>query len=102
GNAVKFTESGGVTLGGVAQGGEARLTVCDSGPGRRADDMGKLFLFFSRITSNDLPQHEGTGLGLYISKKIMAILGGDIWAESEFGKGSTFTVSLPSWEGEAQ
>jgi signal transduction histidine kinase len=57
--------------------------------------MEKLFRCFSQITSFDMPKHEGTGLGLYISKKLMNLLGGDIRAESEFGMGSVFTVTLP-------
>lgn len=101
GNAVKFTESGAVSVQITDEGGEAMVAVRDSGPGIRPGDMGKLFLFFSQITSSDLPKHEGTGLGLYISKKLVNILGGDIRAESEFGRGSVFTVCLPFQEKEA-
>ena len=57
--------------------------------------MGKLFKFFSQITSPEMSKHEGTGLGLYLSKKLMNLLGGDIQAESEFGRGSVFVVTLP-------
>lgn len=95
GNAVKFTESGEVRVAVGGKDGVASIEVRDTGPGIRQEDMTKLFQFFSQITSADMPKHEGTGLGLYLSKKIMNLLGGDIRAESEFGRGSVFTMTLP-------
>ena len=95
GNAVKFTEKGGVTIAVAENNGAAVVAVRDCGPGIRPADMGKLFRYFSQITSSDMPKHEGTGLGLYISKKLMNLLGGDIRAESEFGRGSVFSITLP-------
>jgi len=77
-----------------------RVAVRDTGRGIRTEDMGRLFQFFSQITYKDTPKHEGTGLGLYLSKKLMNLLGGDIRAESEFGKGSVFTMTLPLKEEE--
>ncbi len=94
-NAIKFTEKGEVCIDIVKENGTAVVKVSDTGPGIRAEDMEKLFRYFSQITSPDLPKQEGTGLGLYISKKLTALLGGDIWVESEYGKGSTFFVSFP-------
>jgi len=94
-NAVKFTEKGEVCIDIIKKNGMAVVKVSDTGPGIRAEDMGKLFRYFSQITSPDLPKQEGTGLGLYISKKLTALLGGDIRVESEYGKGSTFFVSFP-------
>jgi len=55
-----------------------------------------LFKQFSRIHVEGTTRAEGTGLGLYLSKKIAALLGGEITAESEFGKGSKFIFTLPS------
>lgn len=95
GNAVKFTESGEVRVEITAGSDRALVAVHDSGPGIRAEDLGKLFRYFSQVTSADLPKHEGTGLGLYISRKLMNLLGGEIDVASEFGRGSTFTVSMP-------
>lgn len=95
GNAVKFTEKGGVSIDVAEDNGAAVVAIHDCGPGIRPADMEKLFRCFSQITSFDMPKHEGTGLGLYISKKLMDLLGGDIRAESEFGRGSVFTVTLP-------
>jgi signal transduction histidine kinase len=56
--------------------------------------MDRLFKPFSQVPTKDRPK-EGTGLGLYLSKKIAELLGGEIKAESEFGKGSVFTFTLP-------
>ncbi|MDQ1238049.1 MAG: two-component system, cell cycle sensor histidine kinase and response regulator CckA [Thermodesulfobacteriota bacterium] len=96
GNAVKFTESGKVIITVAKENGKVNVKVQDTGLGIRAEDMTRLFQFFSRITSVDMPQQEGTGLGLYLSKKLMNLLGGDILAESELGRGSAFSISLPA------
>jgi len=95
GNAVKFTEKGAVTVNVGEEKGAVRVSVRDSGPGIRQEDMDRLFRFFSRIVSEEGPLQEGTGLGLYLSKKMANLLGGDITAESEFGTGSVFTLTLP-------
>jgi PAS domain S-box-containing protein len=95
GNAVKFTEKGAVTVNVREEKGAVRVSVRDSGPGIRQEDMDRLFRFFSRIVSEEGPLQEGTGLGLYLSKKMANLLGGDITAESEFGTGSVFTLTLP-------
>ncbi|WP_243373673.1 transporter substrate-binding domain-containing protein [Geotalea sp. SG265] len=95
GNAVKFTDEGEVRIAIGTDADSAVVAVRDSGPGIKAEDMSKLFQYFSQITSADLPKHEGTGLGLYISRKLMILLGGGIQVESEFGRGSTFAVSVP-------
>ena len=100
GNAVKLTSTGEVSVAVKVENGSARVAVRDTGRGIRTEDMGRLFQFFSQITYKDTPKHEGTGLGLYLSKKLMNLLGGDIRAESEFGKGSVFTMTLPLKEEE--
>ena len=100
GNAVKLTSTGEVSVAVKVENGSARVAVRDTGRGIRTEDMGRLFQFFSQITYKDTPKHEGTGLGLYLSKKLMNLLGGDIRAESEFGKGSVFTMILPLGEKE--
>ncbi len=102
GNAVKFTLTGVVSVVVKEKNGIASVAVRDTGPGIRPEDTGRLFQYFSQITSNDALKHEGTGLGLYLSKKLMNLLGGDISAESEFGKGSVFTMILPLNEKERQ
>ncbi len=95
GNAVKFTERGSVTVSLEELEGSARVSVADTGPGMRPEDLPKLFQQFSQITTADIPKHEGTGLGLYLSKKLVALLGGQIRAESEYGKGSVFSFTIP-------
>ncbi|MFX1501452.1 MAG: ATP-binding protein, partial [Promethearchaeota archaeon] len=70
-----------------------KVKVKDTGLGIKAEDIGKLFKPFSRIT--ELGKYkEGSGLGLHLSKKLANFLGGDILVKSKFGKGSTFTLSL--------
>jgi len=95
GNAVKFTERGGVTVVLERRDGWVRVAVRDTGPGIREEDMGRLFQFFSRVPAPGVPAREGTGLGLYLSRKIVTLLGGEIVAESEPGRGSVFAFTLP-------
>jgi len=67
----------------------------DTGIGIRIEHLDRLFGTFSRIPAQDVQKQEGTALGLYLSKKIASRLGGEITAESEFGRGSEFTFILP-------
>jgi signal transduction histidine kinase len=95
GNAVKFTETGTVAIA-VSRGVKGiEIKVRDTGIGMHREDMESLFQAFSRIHFQDRPVVEGTGLGLYLSRRIAALLGGEITAESEPGRGSEFTLSLP-------
>jgi PAS domain S-box-containing protein len=94
-NAVKFTEQGEVHI--VCEVSDAWLVtrVIDTGIGIRPEDMDKLFEPFRQIEHGLTRRHEGTGLGLSICKRLVEMLGGEIWAESEWGVGSTFTFTLP-------
>ena len=105
-NAIKFTERGSVVLrarllpaAATADGGSTVPRVClqvsDTGMGIRADDLPGLFQPFHQIDSGLTRQHEGTGLGLAICRRLSLLLGGDIDATSTWGRGSTFTVTLP-------
>ncbi|MBT6045245.1 MAG: hypothetical protein HOG49_00345 [Candidatus Scalindua sp.] len=95
-NAIKFTEKGSVNVCVLQNSGSAiEISVADTGIGIRKKDMNKLFKAFSRIYIDGVIK-EGTGLGLYLSRKISDLLGCEIKAESEFGKGSVFTLTLPS------
>jgi PAS domain S-box-containing protein len=96
-NAIKFTEKGWVRLE-LTQRGEVgraytEISVVDSGVGIRLEEQTKLFQAFEQI--KNLRRHEGTGLGLYLSRKLTELLGGQISVQSEYGKGSTFTVMIP-------
>jgi signal transduction histidine kinase len=93
-NAIKFTDRGEIEIKVIQKNEIVEVSVRDTGIGIKKEDMGKLFETFSRITTKDRIE-EGTGLGLYLSQKIAHLLGGDITAKSEFGKGSVFTLTLP-------
>lgn len=71
------------------------ISVEDTGIGIKAEDMDKLFKTFTQLESTYTKTSEGTGLGLALTKKMVELHGGDIWAESEFGKGSRFIFALP-------
>jgi PAS domain S-box-containing protein len=93
-NAIKFTETGLVRLEVVKPDADDRaieLRVTDTGMGIRPEDQEKLFKAFTQLGAS---QAGGTGLGLHLSQKLAELLGGSISFTSEFGKGSTFTLSL--------
>jgi signal transduction histidine kinase len=71
------------------------VKVTDTGMGIEAEQIKILFKPFIQIDSGTTRKHDGTGLGLSISQKLMTMLGGYISVESEYGKGSTFTIKLP-------
>jgi signal transduction histidine kinase len=70
--------------------------VTDTGIGMTPEQMGKLFQEFSQASSTTASKYGGTGLGLAISRRFCQMMGGDITVESEPGRGSTFTIRLPS------
>ncbi len=98
-NAVKFTDSGGITLSAALEDGQLHLAVADTGIGIRAEDMSHIFVEFSQVDASHARRHEGTGLGLALSKRLAEAHGGRIWVESTFGAGSVFHVLLPLWPG---
>ncbi len=96
-NAIKFTDDGGgVTL--IANlHGEDRfdLKVTDTGIGIKPDDLKRLFKEFEQLQSGTTRRYQGTGLGLALTRRIIELQGGSIGVESEVGKGSIFTITLP-------
>jgi PAS domain S-box-containing protein len=95
GNAVKFTQAGGVTLRVAAAGADSlRFSVVDTGPGIDEDEMARLFEPFTQ-TAAGLNLQEGTGLGLALSKQFVQLMGGSMTADSQLGKGSCFSFTLP-------
>ena len=95
-NAVKFTSAGGsVDVTATRANGEVRVSVADTGPGITEDDLGRIFEEFQQ-TEAGARQHEGTGLGLALSKRFVEMHGGRIWCDSEVGKGSTFVFTIPA------
>jgi PAS domain S-box-containing protein len=97
-NAFKYTHAGLVklTVNWEPVGGDARVTfiVRDTGQGIRPEDVGKLFVEYKQLDTNANRNIEGTGLGLSITKRLVEMMGGSISVESEYGKGSAFTVSI--------
>ena len=93
-NAVKFTPSGGrVDISALSENGRVEIAVADTGSGIAADDLDTIFEEFEQTSEGR--QAEGTGLGLPLSRKLVELHGGRLWAESEPGNGSTFLFTLP-------
>ena len=102
GNAVKFTDRGRVTLRLTKASTSARIDIEDTGIGIPADELPRLFRPFAQVDTGLTRRHGGTGLGLYISRRLATMLGGHIEVASEPGVGSTFSVVLPlEWHGPA-
>lgn len=95
GNAVKFTERGRVGLRVSRVGGEMEFAVSDTGMGIPAMELSRLFQPFGQLDGGLTRRHGGTGLGLYISRRLARLMGGDVTVESMPGEGSTFTLRLP-------
>jgi signal transduction histidine kinase/CheY-like chemotaxis protein/HPt (histidine-containing phosphotransfer) domain-containing protein len=96
-NAIKYTDEGKVSLrvNWKSQGGDVALlifAVSDTGQGMKKENLGKLFSQYQQFNSKR--SIEGTGLGLSITKTLVELMGGTIQVESEYGKGSTFTVTI--------
>lgn len=99
-NGVKYTEEGSVTLTVSGQRVEdhklnLRIVVRDTGIGISEEDQKKLFESFQRVDENRNRNVEGTGLGLTITKQLVELMGGRIWLESDYGRGSAFFVEVP-------
>jgi PAS domain S-box-containing protein len=94
-HAVKYTPEGKISLGLTGNDHVVQCYVKDTGPGIPADDLPHLFQKFYRVDNSTTRTVGGTGLGLFICRKIVELYGGRIWAESELGKGSSFYINLP-------
>lgn len=96
GNAIKFTDRGGIKIFCRKDARFFYVSVADSGIGISKEDQPKLFSKFAQISTGEYIRPPGTGLGLYISREYIRKLGGDLWIEnSQEGYGSIFTFSLP-------
>ena len=94
-NALKFTDSGEVEFGYQEKENEIIFFVRDTGIGILENNQDMLFQRFSQVDGSSTRKYGGTGLGLAISKNIVEMMGGRIWVESEYGKGSVFRFSIP-------
>ncbi|GAC1387071.1 MAG: hypothetical protein NVS1B7_5990 [Candidatus Saccharimonadales bacterium] len=94
-NAVKYTETGRVSIGLTGNDKVVQLYIRDTGNGISQDDIPHLFQKFYRVDNSATRTIGGTGLGLFICRKIVELYQGRIWVDSEIGKGSTFYINLP-------
>ncbi len=94
-NARRYTQQGEVTITAHRRDdGMVQVDVADTGPGIPADQMQRLFTRFFRVEGNNSPER-GSGLGLVITRQLVERHGGKVWAHSEVGRGSTFSIALP-------
>ncbi len=94
-NAVKYTETGKISIGLTGDNKVVQFRIHDTGPGIPAEDQPHLFQKFYRVDNSATRTIGGTGLGLFICKKIVELYEGRIWVESVMGMGSTFFINLP-------
>src|SRR5262249_49342780 len=94
-NAVKYTEAGKITIGLTGNKSVVQFFIRDTGPGIPKDDVPHLFQKFYRVDNSSTRTIGGTGLGLFICRKIIELYIGHIWVDSELGKGSSFYINMP-------
>jgi signal transduction histidine kinase len=94
-NAVKFTEKGEIRIAAAREDGNLKLVVSDTGIGMKKEALPYIFDEFRQADMSSTRKYGGTGLGLAIVKKFINLMGGEIVVDSELGKGSTFTITLP-------
>ena len=95
GNALKFSKQGRVAVSVEQQGASLLYRVTDTGIGIPKEELDNIFVEFQQLDTAITREFSGTGLGLNITKKFVEMHGGRIWVESELGKGSTFSFSIP-------
>ena len=94
-NAIKYTPSGTVAVNVTGDNDSVQISVKDSGIGIPSEDLPHLFQKFYRVDNSETREINGTGLGLFLSRKLTESIGGKLTVESEYKKGSIFTVKLP-------
>lgn len=94
-NAIKFTDKGSVRVRCTTEEAMVRISVTDTGIGIQKEFLERLFKPFTQIETGLARKYEGTGLGLSISRRLVNLMGGEITVESEPGRGSTFSFTLP-------
>lgn len=100
GNAVKFTDSGEITITAAIKEGYMHITVSDTGIGISKENLGIIFDAFEQADSSVSRNYDGTGLGLAITRSLVELHGGKVWVNSEPLKGSSFIFTFPLLEGE--
>lgn len=94
-NAIKYTKEGTVSVDIGGDEKQVEISIQDTGIGIPAEDLSHLFQKFYRVDNSDTREIGGTGLGLFLCRRLVEVMEGRIWAESQHGQGSTFFVSLP-------
>jgi signal transduction histidine kinase/CheY-like chemotaxis protein len=94
-NAIRHTQNGFIEVGAYRQGDDVVVYVKDTGEGIPGDKLGIIFREFEQADTSTRRPHQGAGLGLAIARHLVSLHGGRIWAESQVGKGSTFSFSIP-------
>ena len=94
-NAIKYTPSGSVTVDVQGDSGHVTVSIADTGIGIPKEDQGHLFQKFYRVDNTDTREIGGTGLGLYLCRRLAETMNGRIWVESEYKQGSTFFFEVP-------
>ncbi len=94
-NAIKYTPKGDVVIDVTGDSDKVIISVADTGIGIPREDQAHLFQKFYRVDNSDTREIGGTGLGLYLCRRLVETMGGRIWVESEYKKGSVFSVELP-------
>ena len=95
-NAIRYTNNGSITINCVQQAGNVRIEVCDTGIGIPADQQQEIFREFYQLTNPERDRNKGLGLGLAIIDRLINLLQHKIEVQSEVGKGSCFSVTLPA------
>ena len=91
----KYTPSGRVTVDVTGGSGRVTIAIADTGIGIPVEDQSHLFQKFYRVDNSDTREIGGTGLGLYLSRRLTEVMGGRLWVESAYRQGSTFFLELP-------
>ena len=94
-NAAKFTEQGEIKVSASPENGNLKLAVADTGIGMKKEALDHIFEEFQQAEKTTASKYGGTGLGLAIVKQFINLMGGEIAVESEVGKGSKFTITIP-------
>jgi signal transduction histidine kinase/CheY-like chemotaxis protein len=94
-NAIRFTDAGGITVSVALHADKLQVSVTDTGPGIAPEDLERVFEEFQQLDSSLNKRYDGTGLGLALSRRFVELHGGQLWAESEIGRGSRFHLTLP-------
>ncbi len=97
-NGLRFTEKGSVTLGLQLEKNSILVSVADTGSGIAPDEIPKVFDDFRQVGVDSWRRREGSGLGLSISRRFVQLHGGELWLESELGKGTCFYFNIPLLE----